>query len=261
MTYSLQKASIWKRISAFLFDAVILFTIAIGIAAVISAIIGYDDTAASYEALENYHLKQVEEEYKEFGISFDKPRESYEGEQLQKYEEAVTALNKNRQEDKLLSFYYTLLVNKTMVIVAIGLLIAFIGLEFVVPLFFGHGRTLGKKIFGIGVMHSNGVKAKPVTLFIRAILMKYAVETMIPVSVILQLMLGAGGSIGIILSVIILATELIMPIVTKTNSALHDGFCSTVVIDYATQRIFENEEELIKYKRQLAAKLAEERKY
>lgn len=261
MTYSLQKASVWKRFSAFLFDAVILFTVAIGIAAGVSAIVKYDDTSAIYETLEEYHMNQVEEKYKDFGITFDKPREEYEGDQLTKYNEAVDELNKNRQSDMLLAHYYTLLVNKTTVIVAISLFIAFIGLEFVVPLFLKHGRTLGKKLFGIGVMHTNGVRVRGVSVFVRSILMKYAVETMIPASVILQFLFGSGGMIGIILTFIILASHIIMPLVTKTNSALHDGFSSTVVIDYATQRIFDSEEELIEYKKEQAAKLAAERRY
>lgn len=260
MTYSLQKASIWKRFSAFVFDAVILFTLAIGIMAIVSAIIGYSDTSATYETIESIHKKDVEDKYKEFGISFDKPRESYEGEQLEKYEQAVKELNKNRQNDPLLGHYYTLLVSKTMVIVALGLMIAFIALEFVVPLFFKNGRTLGKKIFGIAVMHTNGVKIKSITLFIRAILMKYAIETMIPVSVLLQFMFGSGGMLSAILTLAIFATQIIMLIATKTNSALHDGFCSTVVVDYATQRIFDSEDELIEYKRQQAARIAEERR-
>jgi len=260
MTYSIQKASIWKRFSAFLFDAVILFTLAIGLAAIVSWAIGYGNTSACYEAAELYHREKIEEEYSEFGITFDEPRESYKGEQLEKYEEAVKALNKSRQEDELLAYYYTMLVNKTMIIVALGLLIAFIGLEFVVPLIFGHGRTLGKKIFGIAVMHSNGVKIKSVTVFIRAILMKFAVETMIPASVLLQFMFGAGGMLGIILAFIILAVQIIMPLATKNRYALHDGFCSTVVVDYATQRIFESEAALIEYKREEAARLAEQRR-
>ena len=264
MRYSLQKAGIWKRISAFLFDAVILFTVAIGIAAVISAVIGYDESTASYEARERYLADFIEnlDEYKELGITFDEPRDSYTGERLETFDKAFKELEVLRQNDEPLAVKFTMMYNKAMVIVGLALLIAFLTLEFVVPLLFGHGRTLGKKIFGIGVMHSNGVRVRGVAMFARSILMKFAVETMIPMSVLVNFYFRVEiGLVMILLALIVLGSQLIMPIVTKTNSALHDGFTSTVVIDYSSQMIFENEEALIEYKKKLAAEIAKEREY
>ena len=264
MRYSLQKAGIWKRISAFLFDAVILFTVAIGIAAIVSAIIGYDEAAASYEKHEVFlaDLIENEKEYKELGITFDEPRESYTGEKLEAYDKALKDLEELRQSDKPLAVKFTMMYNKAMVIVGVALFIAFLALEFVVPLFFGHGRTLGKKIFGIGVMHTNGVRVRGVAMFARSVLMKFAVETMIPMSVLVNFYFRVEiGLLMLLLALIVLGSQLIMPIVTKTNSALHDGFTSTVVIDFATQMIFENEEALINYKKKIAAEIAKEREY
>ena len=42
MMYDLQKASIWKRASAFLFDVILLSVAAVGFAFIISAVTGYD---------------------------------------------------------------------------------------------------------------------------------------------------------------------------------------------------------------------------
>ena len=43
-------------------------------------------------------------------------------------------------------------------------------LAFLLPLKLGTGQTLGQKIFGVGLMNTDGVKVNGVTLFIRAIL-------------------------------------------------------------------------------------------
>ena len=43
MIYDLQKASLSKRLSAFLFDFVVFLIIAVGAALACSAVIGYDD--------------------------------------------------------------------------------------------------------------------------------------------------------------------------------------------------------------------------
>ena len=252
MAYDLQKASMWKRISAFLFDVIILVTVAIGLAIGVSSVIRYDDTMHEYYSIEEKHLNNIE---KEFGISFDDKEIDKEI-----LEQATEELNKRRGEDQLLSNTFSLMINKILVIVSVSLLLAFLILEFAIPLFFGHGRTLGKKIFGIAIMQINGVRLKSISLFIRSILGKYTVETMIPVFVAITFLFGSGGIIGVIVALAILIVQVGMLIATKTNSALHDGLASTVVVDYATQMIFATEAELVEYQRQRAAKLAEERR-
>lgn len=264
MNFTIQRAGIWKRISAFLFDAVILFTVAIGIAAILSAIIGYDKTAEAYEKRERELADIIEAkgEYKELGITFDEPRESYKDEKLTAYDKAVKELEALRQNDGTLAGSFAFLYYKAKVIVGLAFLIAFLLLEFAVPLFFKNGRTFGKKIFGIGVVHSNGVKVRGITMFARSILMKFAVETMIPMSILIDFyFMVETGLIMVLLAFAILSTHIIIPIVTKTNSALHDGFTSTVVIDYATQMIFESEADLVEYQKKRAAKIAAEREY
>ena len=42
MIYDLQKAGMWKRISAFLFDNILLLVAIVGIAALLSTMLGYD---------------------------------------------------------------------------------------------------------------------------------------------------------------------------------------------------------------------------
>ena len=70
----------------------------------------------------------------------------------------------------------------TILITSIALLLGYLVMEFFVPLKSGNGVTLGKKVFGLGLMRTDGVRVNTVSLFIRAVLGKYAIETMIPCS-------------------------------------------------------------------------------
>ena len=71
MIYDLQKASMWKRISAFLFDAIMVSVVAVLCAWLISVVTGFD---GHYDRLtERYD--HYEEEY---GISFDMKLSEYE---------------------------------------------------------------------------------------------------------------------------------------------------------------------------------------
>ena len=112
----------------------------------------------------------------------------------------------------------------------------------------GSGRTLGKKIFGLGLMRTEGVKISNVSLFIRTILGKYAIEIMIPVLIVLMLYWGTIGIVGPIVLGLILIVQLVVMITTRTNSLIHDLLADTVVIDYASQMIFDSREEMIAFK-------------
>ena len=56
MVIDIQKASFFKRLSAFLLDGIILILIAVAVAAPISAIIDYPDTVEAFET----HYKKYE---------------------------------------------------------------------------------------------------------------------------------------------------------------------------------------------------------
>ncbi len=264
MIYDIQKASIWKRISAFLFDAIILITLAVAVAMAVSAVIGYDGILSAYTDRQNEHKAEIEEKYKENGIIFDITEEEQSkltDKQKADYEKANKELAERYSKDEILVGLYNMMINMSLIIIAISLLVAFLVLEFAVPLFLRNGRTLGKKIFGIAVMQANGTRVKNVAMFVRSILGKFTVETMIPVYVLIPFLFGGGSLMGLIAAGAILVVQIGMMLATKTNSALHDGLASTVVVDFATQMIFETEQELIEYKKQIAAKIAEERKY
>lgn len=251
--YDLQKASWWKRFSAFLFDAIILATLAVGLAALLSLVFGYDSQLATYAELKNEYSEK-------YGIELDISQEKFDklsADERAKYDEA----NEEWVNDLRVAYTYTMLVNLSLVIVSMALLIAFLALELTVPLFLRNGQTLGKKIFGVAVMQTTGVRVKGVSMFVRTVLGKFAVETMIPVYVTITVLFGNANLVGLAAAAAVLLTNLIMPLATKTRVALHDGLASTVTVDFASQMIFDSEEALIEYKKRLAAQRAENSEY
>lgn len=254
MICDLQKASLWKRISSFLFDIIMLFVVAVGMALVVSVIIGYDkqmDKAKAY---------QTEYESK-YGIDINISTEDYNNlseEERVKYDEAEQAFSTDGRVLKV----YDMMFNMSLIIVTLGFLLAYLILEWVVPLIFKDGRTLGKKFFGLGVIRTNTVRAKPSVLFVRMLLGKFTIETMVPAYIIIMMFFGvlnAAIALFIILGIIIL--QIIVMCTTKTNSLIHDLISDTVVVDMSTQMVFDSEEEMIEYKKKIHAEEVSRAKY
>ena len=238
----------WKRISAFLFDFIMLGIVAVLFALALSALTGYDGysrtIAASYE------------KYGEiYGVDLRISQAEYEAlpeEEARRVDEGFAALN----ADQAALRANQMMLQLSVLIISLGFFFAYLVMEFFLPLKIGTGQTLGKKIFGIGLMKTEGVKVNAVTLFVRAILGKYAIETMVPVLIVLMIYWGTIGVVGPAVLFLILATELIVMVATHTNALIHDLLAGTVVIDAASQRIFDTSEELAAYKAKIAAELA-----
>jgi uncharacterized RDD family membrane protein YckC len=253
MVTSLQKASFGKRIMSAIFDGILLSILAVGLAAVLSLAFGYNnymdavsDTYAKYEAEYNVKFQISAEEYNDLS-------ETEKANYNTAYEELI--------KDKDLLYNYNMLLNLTLLIITFSILPAVLGLEFVVPLLFGNGQTLGKKIFGIALMNTESVKVTNVQLFARAILGKFAIEIMIPLSIILMMFFNSIGILGGLILIGILIIEAICIISTNTNSAIHDLLAQTVAVDMASQRIFESRDALIEHTKALHAEEAQKADY
>ena len=105
-------------------------------------------------------------------------------------------------------------------------------------------------------MRTDGIKVNNFQLFARAVLGKFAIETMIPVYIIEMIFWGTMGLVGPIILLVLLVAQCASLIVTQTNSALHDLIAATVVVDRNSQMIFNTPEDLIEYQKQVAAELA-----
>ena len=176
----------WKRISAFLLDFILLGIAVAGMAALLSAVLDFDKHNTALD--EAYAVYEAE-----YGIVFDITEEEYikmSEAELQAWNDAYNALIKDEEA----MYSYNMVVNLTLVISTLAILLAYLVLEFAVPIKLGNGQTLGKKIFGIAVMRIDGVKLTPLQLFVRTVLGKYTVETMIPVMLILMIYFNFIGN-------------------------------------------------------------------
>lgn len=253
MEHDLQKASLWKRISAGIFDGMLTAMLAVGIAFLLSLVFNYDGHNAQMNAAYNKYETQ-------YGVTFDISAEQYTAmteEERASYDAAYEALIADEEAMQT----YSLVVNLMLMMTSVGILLGIVLMEFVVPLCFGNGQTLGKKIFGLCLMRTDSVKLNTMQLFTRTVLGKFAIETMIPVYILLLVFFGSADLFSLLLLAAIAIAQVIIIAVTRNNSLLHDLLAGTVVVDYASQRIFTSTQDLIEYQKRVAAERAAREKY
>lgn len=253
MDYTLQKAGIWKRAAAWLLDAILVCVLATGVAAGLSALLGYDSYYQSLQ--EGYDRYEAQ-----YGVTFEMTAQEYEAmtqEQKQNWETAYQALIK----DEAVLRDYNMVLSLTLVIISLSVLVAILLLEFALPLILKNGQTAGKKLFGLCLVRTDGVQVNNLQLLVRALLGKCAIETMIPVLVLLMIFWGIGGAFGMTVLALLLIVQLICLCVTRTNAALHDLMAGTAVVDKNSQQIFRSTEDLIAYQKQVAAERAARQTY
>lgn len=241
--YDLQKASMWKRISAYLFDMILLGIVAVLCMLGLSALLGYDGYSETVNAAYDTYSEK-------YGVDLRMSTSEYEkldDEERLRTDEALTALNNDTESRKALN----MMMQLSLLIASFGLLTGFVIMEFIVPMLFKNGQTLGKKIFGVAVMHTSFIKLSGPMLFARTILGKFAIETMVPVYIILMMFFGAIGVVGPAILILLIVLQIAVLIFTSSNSAIHDLIAKTVTVDLASQKIFENEKELIEWKEKM----------
>ena len=224
MTCDLQRANVWKRISAFLFDVILLAIACVLCAWGLSALLGFD---AQYQALMTRYQATADA----CGLDMSVMTQTYNT--LTDAQQALV-----EQANAMLAADEA----------AVGILTGYLLLEFLVPLLFKNGQTLGKKIFGVALMRNDGVKIGHVTLFVRTILGKYAVETMIPMMALMMLFLGNLNIVVLGILLILFVAQIILFLATRKHSLIHDLLADTVAVDMASQMIFNTTEEMAAYK-------------
>ena len=253
MHLDVQKANMWKRISAALFDVIILSVVVAFFAMLLSSVLSFD----TYNTAMDDCYRKYESKY---GISFDITMDDYNAmsqEQIDAYNQAYEEFSKDT--DAIYNF--NMIVRLTITIASISILLGYAALEFAVPLYLKEGRTLGKKIFGIGLMRAHGVRITPVALFIRTFLGKFAIETMVPVLIIFMILWGTIGIVGPLVIAGIGLLQIILLATSRTNSLIHDRLSDTVAVDMESQMIFDTEDDLIEYTKRLHAEKAAKQVY
>lgn len=253
MAVSLQRAGMWKRISAFLFDAILLGILAVLFAFLLSSALGYDRYVDT--------LNRCYEAYGEqYGVDFQTSLSQYDSmteEEKQQLEEAYRAVG----QDEEAAYAYQMTIRLTILMVSLGILLACLIWEVLIPALLKDGQTLGKKIFSLGVMRSDGVRLGGVQLFVRSILGKYTVEIMIPVLVAMMLYFGSTGLLGTLLILGLALVNGCLFLFTYAHTPIHDLLAGTVVVDLPSQRIFPTREDMIAFKERMAAEKAAEKTF
>lgn len=253
MIYDLQKGSLLKRASAWLLDLILLCVLAAGVAALATDLLNYDTHYNTLNACKEAYEK-------EYQVSFNITQDDYDKmtpEAQKNYQAAMDALN----ADEAAVMAYNMLVNLSLVVVSVSVLLSYLGLEFAVPLLFGNGQTVGKKVFALGVMKSNGVKLNAVSLFVRTVLGKFTIETMIPLLILIMMLWGLIGIIGPMIVLAILILQVALMITSRTNSPIHDALAQTVVVDLHSQLIFGDEDQLMAYKKKVHEEMVRRQSY
>ena len=253
MIYDIQKASMWKRISASLLDVILLGIVSVGFIFMFSWMTNYDDTLTKMDAV---YLQYKEEYGFDFREVTEEMYDKYTDEQKEYYDNTYQIFIKDEEVLRV----HNLMVSKTTMMVALGVLMGFLIVEFLVPLVLKNGQTIGKKCFSICVISENGVRIKPFVLFIRTILGKYTIETMISVFLIISMIFGSITIVKLFIILALIVANLTMIITNRNNALIHDVLAYTVVVDKESQLIFENQDELIEYKQKIALEKANSQK-
>lgn len=243
MFFDVQRASMLKRISALILDLILTLVLSTGCATAVSSIVGYDN---QYEKMQSI-IKTYEKQY---GVSYDTTAAEAE-EMIPERKAALEELRNAIASDKDINQAYAVLMNMQMVIISIGVLLGFVGIELVIPLILKNGQTVGKKVFGLCLMQTDHTRIKPIMLVVRTFLGKYTIETMVPVLIIYMILYSSIGITGPIILCLLLLLQLAMLIITQNNSAIHDLLAGTVVVDAKSQKIFDNLEALEAYKKKI----------
>lgn len=253
LVYGIQKATLFKRFSSWLFDTVIILVLATGFITIASAVVGYDGLVEE--------MQEIQEGYAtKYGIKTNITEEEFNAlsdSDKQKYHEAQLEMNK----DERLKEVYGKIINYTILSITLSAFFSITLCEFVIPLILKNGQTIGKKIFQLVVVKKNCVKVSPMQMFVRSIFGKYTIEVMVPIYMLFMIMFGNIGIIGAIIGVGVVFINIVLVLSSYDKSAIHDYMAVTVVCDKNSQMIFESDEALIEFKQKLQEEQARKEKY
>ena len=249
----LQRAENSKRIFAFLTDLILMSILTAGIYLLLSWMLNVDSYSEKYDG--------IKEEYEQlYNVKFGLSQEEYDKlEQSEKnnYKAAVDAMNSDEEASSAIKKSYSLSIG----IFLGGIIVSFVVFGFIVPLILKEGRTAGKRLFGLAVIRSGFTHASPVVIFTRNVIGTGVFEIILPIMIFLSSLMNLTGVFGIILLVIFIAAELIVFAKSSGHRLLHDVLADTVVVDWASQRVFDTPEERDRFIEEEKSRREESRLY
>ena len=256
MGLEIQRASMWKRISAWLFDSILMVSVVVLVAYVLSGMLHYDQHNARLNAAYEKHQTQFHVEFGQPEAAEDATDEEKEAYKL-RYAEAEEALKSDPEAIEA----YGKVSNLVLLIPTISLFVAMLLMEFIIPMLLKNGQTLGKKIFSLGVVRVDAVKMSGVQTFVRAILCKYTVGLMIPLYMLIFMILGVMGGMAVLIALGLLLAQVLCPLFNRDHRGLHDLLSGTVTVDLPSQKVFNDAQERLDYMKKVHAENAARQDY
>ena len=245
--YGIQRASLFKRLAAFLLDIILCSILTLGIATVMSNLVKYD---ALSDKLQDKYIEFNVGTMDETGmITLCEFPIQQEGESDEDYinrcnEDSCYQSYLNFTKDEEVKQLQADLFQKTLIITSLSLLLATALVYLLFPLLFKNGQTLGMKFVQEGLVTNKGVKVEFTHVFLRWSMGIFVIETMIPIySLIYILLTGQGIAILAIFNLLLLLLNLVIYVLTPNHIFIHDLIGGTCVIDMNTQVIANSIEE------------------
>lgn len=237
--YGLNNAKLINRFGAFLLDMIVALILMVGFVLLGSKICKTDKLQ-----------EQLIDKYKEYGIVVA----DEEDPTVYNTCEYVVDENGNPKEDDpcYLAFkafsqdeeavkLQGIFDNTLLIILMASSLLSIMITEFLIPLLIHNHKTLGYWAMHIGILSKECVKPKPVQLFARAIIGRWALEVVPIIYILLNL---RGSLVILIVLAVLVVLELISFFFTKNHIWLHDFVANTVPVDADTQYFADSLEEL-----------------
>lgn len=252
MVYDFQRASMTKRIPAWILDFILLITLATGFLWAWSHFIDIAPHTDAMLSIEAQHKAKYDGQLK---VSIEEYEKMTEEEKIEKLtaedrlaiQKAIEKINEELfQNDEYLNAFGGA-ISSIFSMIALSCLCAYFILDFLIPLWLKNGQTIGKKCFGVALMRKDGIKVTPFMMFTRTILGKCSVELMFPA--MLYVILG-GSVVALGICAISLLAQIIVPLATRNKTAIHDLVACTVAVDMSSQMIFDSVEEMEAYNAQ-----------
>ena len=253
MNPDIQRGNMWSRIAAGLLDLILLVILITGIATLLTNVLNYND----YVSALNAGYDKYEEMY---GVTFGLNEDEFNALSKEEQDRYLAASDAMDQDQEVLKAY-DMTINLSFIIMAVSILVAYLLLEFLVPLLFGNGQTLGKKMFNLAVMRTDSVRLTSFALFVRSILGKCTIEAMVPVMMFMAMLVAPIGLIAPTIILGLLGVNIGLLVANHNRLCIHDLMAVTVVIDLNSQEIFDTPDDLLEYKKKLAAEDAERQGY
>ena len=263
--YEIRKATVFKRIAAFIFDALIFVILWSGVFILSESLsVGFKEASQLYteKCLEHNLSHEVETSdgvkgtqvwvVEEFLKSEYAPTECLIPEDaetnnleisdscMQAYENFMKKNNEAFGKDEVAVKAYSDVLLYRLSFFSIATLTSSLILNFALPLIFKNGQTVGKKILHIAVLSNNGIRIKNWQVFARAILGGFAIELM---PIMLYLAAPGAFSYALTLAVVVAIVNLFLFMLTKNRTMIHDFIAGSIVINLDTTVVIDSLDE------------------